>query len=330
MPYKKSKQLSKNPTSDLTRTLLKRVQNFAHAHALWRRGERIVIGVSGGPDSVCLAHLFAALRKKYNFTLHIVHINYRLRGTQSNKDEAYVRSLGKSLDIPISVYHPHMPKNPSEDALRRIRYARFESVRKRLGFATIAVGHTKNDQAETLLLHLLRGTGLRGLSGMLPKNGSIIRPLLEISRDEILADLDKNRIPYQTDETNTQPIYTRNTIRLKLLPYLTRNFQPNIVDILARSAANIAADYAYIQESAPNIGVHFSASALIANPAAIQNMSLRMSIQQALGSDIDITDANIREVLKMCRSVKSKTQTVTFHGLKFMRKGDTVTLQINK
>lgn len=308
--------------------MLKRMQNFAFTHSLLSQGESFVLGISGGPDSVCLAHILAMLREKYAFSLHIVHINYRLRGKESDRDEQSVRELGKMLDIPVSVFRPRAPKNPSENTMRDIRYERFESVRKRLKYDTVAVGHNQNDQAETLLLHLLRGCGLRGMTGMRPKNGRVIRPLLGISRKDILTYLKTRGIPYRMDKTNTQPIYARNAVRLRLLPYLAKNFQPKIVEILARSAESIAEDYTYIEKMTPKLGNTFSAQAFLAQPESMQRTSLRNLIHANLGKPADVTAAHIQELLKMLRSTKNKTHTVAFHGLKLMRKGDTVRLQM--
>lgn len=211
--------------------------------------------------------------------------------------------------------------------MRRVRYEQFEKVRQKLDYSKIAVGHNQNDQAETLLLHLLRGGGLNGLSGMLPKNNRVVRPLLHVPRADILSYLKIYTLLYREDATNDQPTYVRNAIRLKLLPYIAKNFQPKIVDILARDAENIAKDYAYIKNHSPHMQDSFSVSVLLSQHEAIQNIMLRDVIQRKIGLDSTVSTANIQEILKMCRSTKNKSQKVIFHGLKFTRRGDRVSLR---
>lgn len=198
-----------------------------------------MIAVSGGPDSVCLLDLLVFLQKKYAFTLAIAHVNYQLRQEASDLDEAFVRRLARAYGVPcyIKRYSKRCKKH-DEETLRTFRTTFFETLRKKHHFQTIALGHHANDQAETLLMNLLRGSGPMGLAGMLPHHQAKIRPLLALKREDILRYLHARSLPFRTDESNSDAHYTRNRIRHELLPLLENRFNPNIVATLARSATH--------------------------------------------------------------------------------------------
>lgn len=363
-PSVKRKTLSKQHATDN----LKKIQHFAHCERLWERGEKILVGISGGPDSVFLLSVLRQLSEKLNFSLHAVHINYRLRGPDSDEDERFVRALCKKWRIPLSVYTPKV-RHTSEDALRTLRYARFESLRQKLEFSKIAVGHHQNDQAETLLLHLFRGCGTEGMAGMRPKNGTLIRPLLTLSRDEILASLKKNAIPFRKDKSNDTLDYTRNILRKKILPAIAKNVQPNIIALLAQSASLFADDAEIINTflldsssesgsgtaSVPNPfpergqvlrkapdpkkkykipfqktknSIQFSQKDFLALPFVLQKRVLKNLLFQVRKSQKDIDFGNIFELQKALASKKNKPQKISFLGLIYKRKGDTVTLRV--
>lgn len=223
------------------RRLLKRVQTFAAAHTLWRPGSRILLAVSGGPDSVCLLDIMAFLSQKYSFTLGIAHVNYRLRGKDSQADEQFVRDLAQRYRIPCFI--KHYPSNGlrDENTLRDFRSAFFATLKKQHRYDRLALGHHMDDQAETLLMNLIRGTGPMGMAGMLPRHGSHIRPLLALDRTQILRYLAARSLEFRTDQSNADTRYTRNRIRHELLPLLRDRFNPNIIATLARSASRFQA-----------------------------------------------------------------------------------------
>lgn len=219
------------------RRFLKRVQTFAAAHALWDTDSRILIAVSGGPDSVCLLDILAFLSQKYSFSLGIAHVNYQLRGKDSATDERFVRTLAQHYQIPCFIQRYPVGRPHDENTLREFRYAFFEKLRKQHRFDRLALGHHMGDQAETLLMNLIRGAGPMGMAGMLPKHNSHIRPLLALDRTHILRYLAACSLEFRTDESNTDTRYTRNRIRHELLPLLRDRFNPNIIATLARSAS---------------------------------------------------------------------------------------------
>jgi tRNA(Ile)-lysidine synthase len=316
--------------------LIKNIQNFAFQNNLWEKESKIVLGISGGPDSVCLLDIFNKLAEKYDFKLHIVHVNYNLRGKDSKKDELFVKDLGKKYGIGVSVLLSKKNKNKGnlENNLRKIRYDYFEQVRKKLRFDIIAVAHSQDDQAETVLMRIIRGSGLNGLSSMKAKSGNIIRPMLKISRKEILEYLKKNKLKYRIDESNADTKLTRNAIRHNLIPYLEKNFNPSIKKTLNQWSFSVADDYGFINKNAErfvdnickNKDREFSAKKFLNLHVAIQRQTLRIIFQQLKKTMTDIDNQQIEEVGKIIKSAKNKKQKANIGGLKISKKGDKVSM----
>lgn len=318
------------------KNLVKKIQDDAHQNNLWEKDSKIVIGVSGGPDSVCLLDILAKIKEKSELELHIAHVNYGLRGKDSEKDEKFVQDLAENYQLGLSVLLPgNIKKNESnEDNLRDIRYSFFDKIRDELGYELIAVAHNQDDQVETFLLHLLRGAGLQGLSGMRHRNGRIIRPLLEVSRKDILEYLKYSGLRYRTDRTNKDDIFFRNKIRNKLVPYLEKNFNPNIKKIISNSTSNITEDLDLISELSEKCGEVLggaSASRILELHPSLQKRTILKAIEKEKGDLKNIESAHMEEILKIIKSKKSKNQKFSFQGLKLTRKGDKLNLaKINK
>ena len=342
------------------KSLVKNIQNFAGRYGPWKKGDKIIAAASGGPDSVCLLDVLVKLAPKYNFKLRVAHINYGLRGKDSNRDEKFVRELARRYGLEISVLSIaknkiyenakifQIPPNPPfskgenlENWLRKIRYDFFEKIRKKEKYDLIAVAHNQDDQAETVLMRILRGAGLQGLSSMKPKNNKIIRPLLNTGRKEILEYLKANKLKYRTDITNKDIKIFRNKIRHRLIPYLEKNYNPNIKKTLADMALVIADDYDYllaneeraIKRAGADInkkgGVILSAKKIQKLHPAVQRQCLRKIISQIKTDLTDIEAGHIEEIVKITASAKSKIQKAEFKGLKIKRKGDKVRIWIN-
>lgn len=316
------------PLPAFCRAFVKRVQNSAFQQGLWNGGEKCIVAVSGGPDSLCLLDIFAYLGKKYRFSLHVAHVNYGLRGAASDLDEALVREQAGRYGIPVSVFRPKRTRRGNlEERLREERYAFFERLRKKLGYDVVAVGHHEDDQAETVLLRLLRGAGLEGLSAMRAKSGRVIRPLLAVSRLGILRYLKERGIKYREDESNLDRRFLRNRVRHELIPLLERDFQPNIRKVLARTASTIASDYdsfaAADRDFFGKAGT-FSRWEALAMPESELARALRGRIKALSGKAP--AKGTVDECLKALKSTKKKPQTVVFGGLKLERKDDRVTL----
>ena len=221
--------------------MLQRIHRFITDNGLPQPPSQLLIALSGGADSVALL----LIMKQLGYEVVAAHCNFHLRGDESNRDELFVRSLCAEQQVELHVQHFNTAKTAANEgisiemAARQLRYDWFEEIRQSTRSVAIAVAHHSDDNAETLLLNLVRGTGIRGLKGMLPQNGYIIRPLLDIRREELETYLQEKKQPFVTDSTNLETVYKRNKIRHEVLPLL-RQLNPNIDLGLAQTAQRLA------------------------------------------------------------------------------------------
>lgn len=244
--------------------VMEKVRKTIEERSLIKKGEHIVVGVSGGPDSVCLLYTLFNLSKDLDLSLYAVHINHCLRGRDADLDQEYTESLCKKLGIPCYVFSYDVKGMAAKEGLtteemgRLVRYQSFDRIREqiiesehkkgRTAAVKIAVAQNLNDQAETVLMRIIRGTGTDGLSAMeYIRDGKIIRPLLDVSRDEIEEYCRHNGLSPRIDLTNLEPVYTRNKIRLELIPLLREKYNENILSSLSRliSIASEDKDFIY-------------------------------------------------------------------------------------
>ncbi len=230
--------------------LKEKVSRYISRNCLLSDGARVVAGVSGGADSTALLLILKSL----GYRIHAVHCNFHLRGAESDRDQQFVTGLCRSQGIELSVCHYNTREYASdhrisiEMAARELRYADFERIMNQCGASAVCIAHHRDDSVETLLLNLIRGTGLRGLTGIKPKNGHIIRPLLCLSRQEIEDWLHRIKQPFVTDSTNLETDYTRNKIRLELLP-LIRSINPGADVSIADTARHLQQAYPFYIQS---------------------------------------------------------------------------------
>ncbi|MEK7598507.1 MAG: tRNA lysidine(34) synthetase TilS [Patescibacteria group bacterium] len=315
--------------------LVKKIQNTVFQQELLKKGDKIILAVSGGPDSVCLLDIFARLAPKYNLQLRIAHVNYGLRGADSERDEKLVRQLAEKYKMKIETLTPSPEGRgggamPSENELRDIRYAFFEKVRQKNKFDLVAVAHNSEDQVETFLMRVIRGAGLKGLSAMQYKSGKLIRPLLGTTRAEILNYSKSQYLVYRTDKTNKADLFFRNKVRNKLIPYLEKNFNPKIKKTIFAAVSSIAEDYSLIQELSDNISggkQALSVKKILKLHPALQRRVLLKIISEKKPGVKDVEAAHIEEITKALKSTKNKNQIVIFKGLKMTRKGDKVIIE---
>ncbi|MBM4129335.1 MAG: tRNA lysidine(34) synthetase TilS, partial [Nitrospira sp.] len=221
--------------------LLTRVRQSIKKHAMLTGGERVVIGLSGGPDSVCLLHILRALEDEFELDLLALYVNHGLRPKETPEEIKFCGSICGRLNVPfmtqsIDVYSYAKEKGLNkQQAARELRYMVFEGVASQQNAHRIALGHTADDQAETLLLRLFRGSGPTGLSAIPPVRGRIIRPLIDIERKEIERYLGEEGIDFIVDSSNLREEYLRNKIRHSLIPLL-RDVNPGIIETLSRTA----------------------------------------------------------------------------------------------
>lgn len=246
------------------RGLYQGFQQTVAGRRLWRPAEGLLVGVSGGPDSVALLHLLCATGRRPV----VAHVNHRLRGRDSDRDEQFVHDLcakwGLTFEgVRVDTARVAASRGESiEESARRARYEFFLEVARPLRIKKILVAHNRDDQAETFLMRLLRGAGRRGLGGMkmiapVPVPGSkaeLIRPLLRASRAEVLEYLRNNRLVFRKDRTNREWKFFRNRIRNRLIPLIEREFQPAAVEIFARTSEILADEDRLIERSLPRLG----------------------------------------------------------------------------
>lgn len=310
-------------------SLNKKVQDFSKRHSLFEKGEKIIIGVSGGPDSVCLFNILLELKKIYNLELIIAHVNYGLRGQDSKKDEELVKKMAKKACVKLKISRPKiLNKKNLEEKLREIRYQYFEKLREKENFDLIAIAHNRDDQVETFLMRLIRGSGLLGLRSMLIKNGKIVRPLLETPREEIEKYLKKKKIPFRIDKTNLGTDFERNKIRNLLIPYLKKNFNPNIEQTILKNLSSISQDVDFLEIQTPEVSKRHTLSAkkILSLHPAIQKRILREFIRKEKGDLKGISASHIEEFLKIIKSSKGKNQIMRLKKLKIEKKGDKITI----
>lgn len=236
--------------------MLERILKYIREHGMIEEQDRIIVGVSGGADSVCLLFVLLALAEELRFDLVAVHVNHMLRGEEAAKDEAYVKKLCEENGLPLEIYREDveliakMRKQSKEEAGREIRREAFFKTKEKYKGTKIALAHHRNDNVETVLLNLARGTGLRGLGGIYPVNGVFIRPLLCVERGEIEQFLNERGISYCTDLTNGENDYTRNRIRNNVLPLLVKEVNVQAAKHIDEAAEKLRAVEMYLEKQA--------------------------------------------------------------------------------
>ncbi|HOW87956.1 MAG TPA: tRNA lysidine(34) synthetase TilS [Candidatus Omnitrophota bacterium] len=234
-----------------SQTLLSRFKAHLLEKRFFRPRQKILIACSGGPDSVALFHLLKALASEYRWRLALIHFNHKLRPRAAKTDERFVKSLARKFKVPFYggtgdvKREARTQKISIEECARQMRYDFFLRTAKAKKIFTVVLAHTQNDQAETVLMRILQGTGLRGLQGIREKfkmgGVNLIRPFLAFTKKELLHFLHERSIPFRSDQSNDSSRFIRNRIRLKLIPVLQRNFNPRVIEALSRIPA-IAAE----------------------------------------------------------------------------------------
>lgn len=263
-----------------------------------RPGETVVVGLSGGADSVALLDVTATLGARDGFGVVAGHLDHGLRPA-SAEDAAFCARLCRCLGVPLETARADVrgrsrrEKGGIEEAARRERYAFLRAVKGRHGAVAIAVAHTRDDQAETFLLHLLRGAGSAGLGAMRPVSGDVVRPMLEASRRDVSAHLQARGLDWREDETNADRSLLRNRARHELLPYLERRFNPKVREALARAAAVLADEAAVLAEEGDSLvagagerdgdAVLLDRAALASVSRAVARAAVRSALQQTGG-----------------------------------------------
>ncbi len=315
--------------------ILQSLQRFINKHHLLERGSIVIVGVSGGPDSLCLLRALNILAPEYGIQLHVAHLNHQLRGDEAQADADFVRSIAEHWKLPYTIESLDVTsfakkhKLSIEEAARQVRYGFLIEVALKQNSRIIAVAHNADDQTESVLMHFLRGSGMSGLRGMLPKtrmeeyriqksefraphsafrNLYLIRPLLETPREAIEEYCQLHELHPRIDATNADMTYFRNRLRHELLPLL-ETYNPNIQSILRRTASVVAAEYEVLETHVDaawhdtiiegSDAVIFDLEKFKTQPPAIRRSLLRRSIQQFRPPLRDVDFVNIEDAIDL-------------------------------
>lgn len=296
--------------------VFEKVLSTINKHNLIESGDKIVIGISGGPDSVCLLHILSRLKDKLDIELYAAHLNHQIRGIEAQKDAFYISKLCEEMGITFFIKSINVPeyceKNgvSIEEGARKLRYEMFYEIKNNTRANKIAIGHNLNDQAETILMRMMRGTGLQGLKGIeYIRDGVIIRPILDIERNDIEEYCKQNKLNPRIDKTNLESIYTRNKIRLELIPYMKDNFNSNIIESIVRMGNSLRSDNDYIESEAlikfkevSNIksdSVEINLKPYINLHNSMKVRILRNSIKHILGDTNFIDQRHIDDIIEL-------------------------------
>lgn len=304
---------------------LKKVKETIREYRMISPGDKVLVAVSGGPDSVALLRSLDLLREELDISLHVAHLDHRFRGEESAEDARFVVEVADKLGISVTAEAIDVPDLvrrtglSEEECARRVRYEFLDRTAERVGASKIALGHTADDQAETVLMRLIRGSGTHGLSGIPPvRSGRFIRPLIRIGRKEVEEFLAELGQTYRIDSTNLKPIYTRNRIRLELIPLLAR-YNPNISSVLARTGEILAAEDELLSQIAEEElrrrliegdqgYVRFSIVGFDGLHIALRRRIVRRTIEMAKGNLLDIDLSHVSSVLRMISGEKPNAE----------------------
>lgn len=278
-----------------------KILTYINKENLLRRGEKVIVTCSGGADSIFLLHIL----NKLGFECVVAHCNFHLRGEESDRDENFVREFCKKKGLTLLVEHFDTKQFAAENKLsiemaaRELRYNWFEKIRAEYNAGAIAVAHHSDDSIETILLNLLRGTGLKGICGIRPRNGFIVRPLLCVNRKEIEDYLTENGIGYITDSTNLENEYTRNKIRNIVMPIL-REINPQIDSVMLSNAENFAAAetiYKVVIEKEKSSAVTITDDSYIVDLKVVNKFSEPFTLLYECLKDFSFHPATIKTML---------------------------------
>lgn len=280
--------------------------------------DKIVLGVSGGPDSISMLDILRQIREEFDFEIVVAHINHMIR-KEAIQDEEYVKKyceknnikcFAKRIDV-IDI--ANNKKIGTEEAGRLVRYEFFDEVLKQTGSNKIAIAHNKNDKVETIIMHVLRGSGLSGLKGIEPIRGNIIRPLIECEREEIEKYCDENRLEPRIDKTNFENDYTRNKIRNIVIPYIEKELNPNIIETIDRLSEVIKKEDRYLEKVALDVydkilikqepgQIMLELKGFNEQDEVIKSRIILYTVKKLFGSSQGIEKIHINDIIKLCNN----------------------------
>lgn len=228
-------------------------------YKLIQEGDKIVLGVSGGPDSIAMLDILRQIKEEFKFEIYVAHINHQIRGQEAINDEQYVADYCNKNNIQVFIKRINVPeiaktqKIGTEEAGRKVRYEFFEEILQKTNSNKIAIAHNKNDKVETIIMHVLRGSGISGLKGIEPiRDNKYIRPLIECDRAEIEKYCEEQELNPCIDKTNFENEYNRNKIRNIVIPYIKKEFNPNIIETITRLSEVVSEENDYLEKITQN------------------------------------------------------------------------------
>ena len=300
--------------------ILKKVKDTVLEYDMFHAGDRLLVAVSGGPDSVALLHVLCDLKASYGLEIGVAHMNHGLRGDAADHDETFVRSLSRDMALPfysvkkdVAIYGKKK-KLSLEEAGRQLRYAFLGETAERENFHRVALGHTADDNAELVLMQLFRGSGTLGLGGIPPvRDERFVRPFIHVYKQELKAFLTGRRLPYVTDQSNGDDRFTRNRIRNRLIPMLQSSFNPNITATLNRFSAIVRCEEDWIEQTIlpvfqgividqTDTALKLDRSKLAALHPAVKRRVMRKAIGHVHGDLKRITLAHVDMTLDLCET----------------------------
>lgn len=293
--------------------LVHQVAQVITRYSMLTPGERLGVAVSGGADSLVLLHILHTLSERLNIALTVLHVNHELRGPESDADESFVRRIAEQYQLPILVKRGTVPKGNLEQEARQVRREFFREAMQMNNLHRVALGHTRTDQAETVLFRLLRGSGPTGLGGMpfISKSG-LIRPLLKTSREAVRHFAEAANITWRDDSSNKDIRFARNRLRLQTIPQLTRDFNPNLELVLSGTAEIAREEEFYWQRKADHVfrsisrkaqgGIVIELTPLKNLSLALQRRTIRHAVSRVRGQLRAVTLAHIDSILAITRS----------------------------
>jgi tRNA(Ile)-lysidine synthase len=298
--------------------LIEKVLDTIEENRMLKDGDKVIVAVSGGPDSICLLHVLLRLRERFSLKLIAAHVNHGLRGKDADDDAKYVEEFCHESGLEFrcikeDIHRISAERNISDEtAGREIRYEFFERLKSEYAADKIAIAHNLNDQAETVLMRIMRGTGLEGLAGIKPvRDGVYIRPLLTCTRAEIEDYCSRNGLKPRIDKTNLESIYARNKIRLELIPYIENNFNKDIISVLNRLAQSAKVDSEYLELETEKKYKKYcknkESKVIITKEAfleheAVSTRIIRMAFSRVLGNLRNFERMHIYQVIDLQRS----------------------------
>ena len=324
--------------------VLQKVKQYITETEMIKSRCTVIAGVSGGPDSMVMLDILRRLQEDYECSLRVVHVNHGIRGKEALRDQKTVQKICEEWKIPCCVYSYDVPrlaaewKMGSEEAGRKVRRAAFEEEKKKCtssdGEIRIALAHNKNDVAETMLHHLARGSGIRGLAALKPVNGEFIRPVLCLERDEIVDYIKETGIPSVTDSSNLEDDYTRNRIRHHILPLMTEEINAKAVAHMAEASELFRQAEEYFKAKAEEMaagcadgdGTYLLDKEFFAKETILQNYVVREILERLSGHRNDLTAGHIRQVQKLYENQSGRKISLPY-GVEALRFYEGVKLQ---